>query len=209
MAPRRSRLFQDLVEQTAKALEDRGLSVLPTAVAGVIDGLVASAAQRTGISRAEALRLIVPEQVAELIVLAGRDERHASVRPLREDAVDVAVPSTAAGQLINALSQAAKMAVTNGDKETAVHAADLLSEFGVGMVDAAKAAMVSVQRGVLSESAQVLDHVAEQFQDQRWTVCPCGEEHGQSDLDQGLPRVLRADAEMARQLLLSALANGG
>ena len=141
MAPKRSRLFQDLVSQTAKILEDRGLSVLPTAVASVIDGLIESAAQRTALSQTELLRLIVPEQVADLIGQAQRRERHASVRPLREDTHDIDVPSTASGQLINALSQTTKMAATNGDRETAVHAADLLSEFGVGMVNAGKTAV--------------------------------------------------------------------
>lgn len=208
MEPRHSRLFQDLVARTTGVLEDRGLSVLPTAVAGVIDGLVESAVRRAGVSRAEALKLVVPEQVADLIVRAEREESYASIRPFREDEGHARVPLTAAGQLIMALGQAAKMAVANGDRETSVHAADLLSEFGAGMTDAAKAAVVSVQRGVLSETAQILDRVAEQFQDRRWSVCSCGEDHGQNSLDQGLPRVFRADAEMARQLLLSALASG-
>lgn len=208
MESSRSQHFQDLVTRTGRALEDRGLSVLPTAVAGVIDGLIASAAQRTGLSPDEALSLVVPEQVAELIVLAGRDERHASIRPLREDTVDALLPSTAIGQLINALSQAAKMAVTNGDKETAVHAADLLSAFGASISGSTTAARVSAQRGVLSEAAQVLDRVAESFET-GWSTCPCGEEHGQRKLDEALPRALRADAEMARQLPLSDLAKGG
>jgi hypothetical protein len=209
MESSRSQQFQDLVTRTGRALEDRGLSVLPTAVAGVIDGLVASAAQRTGISPDEALRLVVPEQVAELIVLAGRDEQHASIRPLREDTADALLPSTAVGQLINALSQAAKMAVTNGDKETAIHAADLLSEFGASLSGSTTAARVSAQRGVLSEAAQILDRVAESFENTGWSTCPCGEDHGQRKLDEGLPRAFRADAEMARQLLLSDLAKGG
>lgn len=208
MEPRGSLEFQDLVAQTGRALEDRGLSVLPAAVASVIDGLIASAVQRTGITRTEALRLVVPEQVAELIVRAGRHERHASIRPLRENAGDAVIASTAAGQLINALSQSAKMAVTNGDKETAVHAADLLSEFGAGVSTASIAARVSVQRGMLSETAQILDRVSEAFEDAGWSTCPCGEEHGQQMLDQSLPRAFRADAEMARQLLLGDLAKG-
>jgi hypothetical protein len=208
MEPRPSQQFQDLVAQAARALEDRGLSVLSAAVAGVIDGLIASAIERTGISRTEALRLVVPEQVAEWIILAGWDERHASIRPLREDTADAVVPSTAAGQLINALSQAAKMAVTNGDKETAVHAVDLLSEFGVGISSASPAARVSVHRGVLSETAQILDRVAEAFESRGWSTCPCGEDHGQQNLDQGLPLAFRTDAEMARQLLLGDLAKG-
>lgn len=208
MPPKRSRLFQDLVTQTAKILEDRGLSVLPAAVASVIDGLIESAVQQTALPQAEVLRLVVPEQVADLIVRVQREERHASVRPLREGTGDATVASTASGQLINALSQAVKMAVTNGDRDTAVHATDLLSEFGVALVNAGKTAAVSVQRGVLSETAQILDRVAEQFQDHHWSVCPCGGDHGQRELDQGLPRVFRADAEMARQLLLSELAKG-
>lgn len=206
MAPERGGLFQNLVAQTAKVLEDRGLSVLPSAVVSVIDGLVESAVQRTAISSDEALRLVVPEQVADLIVRAQREERHASVRPLREDEARAAIASTAVGQLINALSQAAKMAVTNGDKETAVHATDLLSEFGAGITDTAVAARVGVQRGVLSEAAQVLDRVAECFEVGGWSTCPCGEDHGQKNLDQGLSKVFRADAEMARQMLLTDLA---
>lgn len=208
MAPERGGLFQDLVAQTAKALEDRGLSVLPSAVASVIDGLIESAVQRTAISPDEALRLVVPEHVADLIVRAQREERHASVRPLREDEARAAIASTAVGQLINALSQAAKMAVTNGDKETAVHATDLLSEFGAGITDTAVAARVGVQRGVLSEAAQILDRVAECFEVGGWSTCPCGEDHGQKNLDQGLPKVFHADADMARQMLLTELAEG-
>ena len=196
MEPERSELFQGLVARTIRALERRGLSVLPAAVASVIDGLIASAVERTGISPAEALHLAEPEQIAELITLAGRDERQASVRPLREDK-------------LQALSQAAKMAVTNGDTETAVHAADLLSEFGAGITNAAETAQVGVERGVLSETAQILDRVAEAFETVGWSTCPCGEDHGQKDLDRGLPKVFRADADMARQMLVTNLAEDG
>jgi nucleotide-binding universal stress UspA family protein len=208
MEPKGSRLFESLVAQTTEALENRGLSVLPTAVASVIDGLIEPAVQRAGISRAEALRLLVPEQVADLIVRAQREEPQASVRPLRENKGGADVPSTAAGQLIMALGQAAKMAVTNGDRETTVHASDLLSEFGASLVGAKTPARLSLERGVLAETAQILDRVAGNFEDAGWSTCPCGEEHGQQALDLGLPRVFRADAEMARQVLLTELAKG-
>jgi hypothetical protein len=116
--------------------------------------------------------------------------------------------SIAAGQLINAISQAAKMAVTNGDRETAVHAVDLLSEFGSGISGAALPARVFRERGVLAETAQILDRAAEAFESGRWTTCPCGRDHGQQGTDQALPRVFRVDAEMARQLLVGDLARG-
>lgn len=208
MEPERSEPFQDLVARTVRALEGRGLSVLPTAVASVIEGLVASAAQRTGIPADDALRLVEPEQIAELIVRAENEERHASVRPLREDTAHANIAWTAAGQLINALSQAAKMAVTNGDGETALHAVDLLSEFGFAITTAALPARVDTERGVLAETAQILDRVAEAFEGGSWSTCPCGRDHGQREVDHGLPKVFRADAEMARQLLVGDLAQG-
>jgi hypothetical protein len=110
--------------------------------------------------------------------------------------------------LINALSQAAKMAVTNGDGETALHAVDLLSEFGAGVTAAASSAQVGMERGVLAEAAQVLDRVAEAFEGGAWSTCPCGRDHWQREADRALPKVLRADADMARQLLLGDLTRG-
>lgn len=208
MEPELDEPFQGLVARTMKALESRGLSVVPAAVASVIDGLVNSAAQRAGIPTDEALRLIVPEQVAELIARVNSEEKHASVRPLREDRAHAEIALIAAGQLINALSQAAKMAVTNGDSETAVHAADLLSEFGSGISAAASTAWVGAERGVLAETALILDRVAEAFEGGSWSTCPRGRDHGQQEADQGLPKVFRADAEMARQLLVGDLARG-
>lgn len=208
MEPERSDPLQDLVARTVRVLEDRGLSVLPAAVESVIDGLVASAVQRTGIPKDDALRLVEPEQVAELIARANSEERHTSVRPLREDRACADIASIAVGQLINALSQAAKMAVTNGDSETAVHAADLLSEFGSGISGASQPARVGAERGVLAETAQILDRVAEAFDGGHWSTCPCGRDHGQQSTDQALPKVFRADAEMARQLLVGDLAQG-
>ena len=208
MEPERRDLLQDLVARTVRALEDRGLSVLPAAVESVIDGLVASAAQRTGVSTDDALRLVEPEQIATLILQAEGLGRHASVRPLREDRARSNIASTAAGQLINALSQAAKMAVTNGDEETALHAVDLLSEFGAGVTAAASPAQVNMERGVLAEAAQILDRVAEVFEGGSWSTCPCGRDHRQREADHALPKVFRADADMARQLLLGDLARG-
>jgi len=101
------------------------------------------------------------------------------------------------------------MAVTNGDTETAVHAADLHSEFGAGITTTATTARVNVERGVPSETAQILDRAAEAFETSGWSTCPCGEDHGQKDLDRGLPKVFRADAEMARQMLVTSLAQDG
>lgn len=209
MESERSDLLRDLVARTVRALEDRGLSVLPAAVESVIDGLAASAAERAGIPVNDALHLVEPDQIAELIVQAESQEKHASVRPVREDRAHASIASTAAGQLINALSQAAKMAVTNGDAETALHAVDLLSEFGAGVTAAASPAPVGIERGVLAEAAQVLDRVAEAFEGGSWSTCPCGRDHGQREADRALPKVFRADADMARQLLLGDLARGG
>jgi hypothetical protein len=101
------------------------------------------------------------------------------------------------------------MAVANGDKQITDHTADLVTEIGAGVTDAASSGNVVIPCGVLSETAQILDQVAEQFHGGIWSTCPCGEDHDQNQLDSLMPTALKADAEMARQLLLSAVVSVG
>jgi hypothetical protein len=100
------------------------------------------------------------------------------------------------------------MSVTNGDGETALRAVDFLSEFSFAITAAALPARVGTERGVLAETAQILDRAAEAFEGSSWSTCPCGRDHGQREVDHGLPKAFRADAEMARQLLVGDLARG-
>jgi hypothetical protein len=56
-----------------------------------------------GIAPAAALRYTDPQQIADLIMRAEAQERHSSVRSLREDPGTAAVPLAATGQLLKAL----------------------------------------------------------------------------------------------------------
>lgn len=203
----RSELFKRIVAETVKALAKRGLSITPIAVEDVVDGLAESAAQRQGLSAEAALSGLEPGKIADLIVLADEQHPQASTRRLREDPGTAALTVPAAGQLLKAIGQAAKYAIRNHDEPTADHAADLVTELGSGVLGISSEGDLSVPRGTLAEAAQVLDRTAERFSSGSWSTCPCGKEHGQEQYDSLMPDALRADAELARQLLVNALAS--
>jgi hypothetical protein len=204
----RSELFQRIVAQTLDALRERGLNVLPAAVEDVLDGVVTSAAERSGMDFEETLHLADPHEIATLIARADADEHALSVRPLREDPGTARLTIAAGGQLLKALAQTAKYAIRNHDEPIADHAADLVTELGAALLDATAGDEIIVPRGVLAESAQLLDHAADRFTAGTWSTCPCGKDHGQPELDALLPDPLHSDADLARHLLMRAIVDG-
>ena len=58
--------FKSLTAQTSAVLLTRGMEVEPTAVQGVLAHVVTVTAERTGLDE-EALHLVIPETVADLI----------------------------------------------------------------------------------------------------------------------------------------------
>jgi hypothetical protein len=208
MPPRdRSEQFERVVADTLEVLKQRGLNVTPAAVEDVVEGLAASTAQRQRLTTEEALHALKPAEVADLIVLADEQHPQGSVRRLREDPGTATLATAAAGQLLKAIGQAAKYAVRNHDEQSADLAADLVTELGSGVFGVTDTGVITVPRGVLAEAAQLLDRAADQFASGAWSTCPCGKIHGQFEYDALMPDALRADAEVARQLLVRAIAS--
>ncbi|MCQ4084026.1 hypothetical protein NGB36_26445 [Streptomyces sp. RB6PN25] len=58
--------------------------------------------------------------------------------------------------------------------------------------------------GILDEAAQFIEHVADRIENSGWSLCPCGEDHGQARLDAEVPSVLRSDAEFAPKMRATA-----
>ncbi|MFE9121457.1 hypothetical protein [Streptomyces sp. NPDC007172] len=54
--------------------------------------------------------------------------------------------------------------------------------------------------GLLDEAADIIEQVAGRIAADGWSVCPCGEEHGQSVSDTKVPGVMRSDAEFIRKI---------
>lgn len=54
--------------------------------------------------------------------------------------------------------------------------------------------------GVLDEPAVLVDSVADQVEMSGWSICPCGEDHGQRSVDVGTVPVMRHHAALARGL---------
>lgn len=201
-----SESFQRKVTETASLLADRGFKVTPAAIEDVIEGLAESAARRLGIAPEEALTTLGPSKIADMIVIADHHGPRLSIRRVREDSGSASLTVVATGQLLKAVGQAAKYASLNHDEATMDHAADLVTEFGSGLYGASDEGTLVVPRGVLAETAQILDLSAERFAAGDWSTCPCGKDHGQEKYDALMPDALRADAELARQLLVSSIA---
>ncbi|PZT74167.1 MULTISPECIES: hypothetical protein [unclassified Streptomyces] len=204
--PKDTLAFKTLVTQSSAVLLTHGVEVEATSVRGVADHLVEVMAQRAGMDYEEAVHLVTPEAVAEIIMkAAAEDDRGASVgphamRPVRIDDRTVSVSVESLGHLVMAASQAGKYASINDDGSAAAHLLDLATEIGAALVRQHVDGAVGVAVGVLDELAELVDAVADRIEDDGWSICPCGENHDQGTVDVGTLPVMRRHAALARGL---------
>lgn len=128
--------------------------------------------------------------------LDGAEQVHA-VRPVRVDARTVPSDLGTLGRLVMAAAQAGKYASTNHDGRAVAHLMDLATELGAALATD-DGLMVPV--GVLDELADHLDRTIARIEKGEWSICPCGEDHDQDDVDAGAARTMRHDAILARDL---------
>ncbi|MEU9624781.1 hypothetical protein ACIO8F_32975 [Streptomyces sp. NPDC087228] len=204
--PKDTLAFKTLVTQSSAVLLTHGFEVEAASVRGVAAHLVEVMAQRVGADREEAVHLVTPEAVAEIIrKAAAEDNRGASVgphamRPVRIDVRTVSVSVESLGHLVMAASQAGKYASINDDGAAAAHLLDLATEIGAALVKQHADGAAEIAVGVLDELAGLVDAVADRIEDDGWSICPCGEEHDQGRADIGALPVMRRHAAMARGL---------
>jgi hypothetical protein len=197
--------FKTLVTQASAVLLTRGIEVETVAVHGVAAHLVEVTAKNTGLDEEEAVHLITSETVADTIMKAAsdRDEGTApphAVRPVRVDDRMVNVPVESLGHLVMATAQAGKYATLNGDGPAAAHLLDLATEIGAALVKRHQDGAADLPVGVLTETAEQVDSVADRVETADWSICPCGEDHGQDQVDTGTLPVMRHHAALARRL---------
>ncbi|MCY0945682.1 hypothetical protein [Streptomyces antarcticus] len=202
---RNTAAFKALAVQTSAELLTRGLDVVPVAVHNVLAHTVTMVADRMGIQPRSALRYIEPSVIADQIAKAGGPgaeggEGAHGVRPVRIDAREVSLPRWVCSRPLMALSQAVKYAANNGDSRTVQHALDLIFELGLAIGADPDDNSVDIPVSVLDEAAQLIEHVASRIETGGWSLCPCGEDHGQGQVDAKVPETLRADAELARKM---------
>ncbi|MER6165053.1 hypothetical protein [Streptomyces violaceorubidus] len=204
--PKDTLAFKTLVTQSSAVLLTHGVEVEATSVRGVADHLVEVMAQRVGVDHEEAVHLVTPEAVAEIIMkAAAEDDRGASVgphamRPVRIDDRTVSVSVESLGHLVMASSQAGKYASVNDDGPAAAHLLDLATEIGAALVKRHADGAADIPVGVLDELAGLVDTVADRVESDGWSICPCGEEHGQDEVDAASITVMRHHAALARRL---------
>jgi hypothetical protein len=197
--------FKTLVTQAGAVLLTHGVEVEATSVRGVAAHLVEVMARQVGMDQEEAVHLVTPEAVAEIIMnAASEDDQGVSnphaIRPVRIDERTVSAPVEVLGHLVMAASQAGKYAGLNDDGAAAAHLLDLATEIGAALAENHADGAAEVQVGVLDELAVLVDSVAGRVEKDGWSICPCGEEHGQDEVDFGTVAVMRSHAALARGL---------
>ncbi|MFF3959138.1 hypothetical protein ACFYY1_38990 [Streptomyces sp. NPDC001890] len=202
---RNTKAFKALATQTEAELLTRGLDVVSVAVTNVLAHNVAMVADRLGIQPRSALRYIEPSAVAEQIAQASAvdtDGAHTvhGVRPVRVDDRTVFMPRWVCSRPLMALAQAVKYASSNGDSRTVQHATDLIFEIGLAIGADSASDSAGLPLGLLDEAADIIEQVAGHIETDGWSVCPCGEEHGQTEADARVPGVMRGDAELVRKI---------
>jgi hypothetical protein len=196
---RPSARFQQVVEQTLAILKDRGLDVVPVAVEGALEGTLRFVAEQSGMRPSEVLRYTKPETLADRIAAEADSDQAHSIRLARNPGRISSLPMNWTGRLVMGLAQASKYASANGDNRTVDHISDLLTEIGSAMYTGGPDAQaIAVDEGVFNETCDLLRAVARHIDDDGWSICPCGQDHDQSQTDTKVPQVLRMDAELAR-----------
>ncbi|WP_331727150.1 hypothetical protein OG871_39500 (plasmid) [Kitasatospora sp. NBC_00374] len=206
---RSSKAFQALATQTEAELLTRGLDVVPVAVTNVLAHNVTVMAQRLGIQPRSALRYIEPSAVADQIADAsalgtnGADTVH-GVRPVRGDQRTAFMPRWVCSRPLMALAQVIKFASSNDDSRTVQHATDLVFEIGLAIGADSASDSAGLPVGLLDEAADLIEQVAGHVEADGWSVCPCGEDHGQGATDARVVDVMRGDAELFRKIRAKA-----
>ncbi|MFB6904881.1 hypothetical protein ACFCWB_11510 [Streptomyces bacillaris] len=149
-------------------------------------------AGRPGIQPRSALPYIEPSAVADQIAKASAmdtDGVHTvnGVRPVGVDGRTVYMPRWVCSRPLMALAPAVKYASSNGDSRTVQHATDLIFEIGLAIGADSASDSAGVPLGLLDEAADIIEQVAARIETDGWSVCPCGEEHGQSAADTKVP----------------------
>lgn len=202
---RNTKAFKALATQTEAELLTRGLDVVSVAVTNVLAHNVEMVADRLGIQPRSALRYIEPSAVANQIAKASAvdtDAAHTvhSVRPVRVDDRTVFMSRWVCSRPLMALAQVVKYASSNGDSRTVHHATDLIFEIGLAIGADSASDSAGLPIGLLDEAADIIEQVAGHIETDGWSVCPCGEDHGQAEADARVPEVMRGDAELIRKI---------
>lgn len=206
---RNTKAFKALATQTEAELLTRGLDVVSVAVTNILAHNVTMVADRLGIQPRSALRYIEPCAVADQIVkvsTVGTEGAHTvhGVRPVRVDDRTAFMSRWVCSRPLMALAQAVKYASSNGDSRTVQHAVDLIFEIGLAIGADSKSDTAGLPVGLLDEASEILERVSDCIETDGWSVCPCGEDHGQTEADARVPAVLRGDAELVRKIRAKA-----
>lgn len=199
---------KSLVAQTAAVLLTHGKNVEVPAIGRVVSHLAARLAEGMNMDPAEAVLLLTPEAVADVIIKAADgDDRAAAVRPVRVQDVAIAVPPWVSGRLLMVLGQVARWAGANEAARDQHHALGLVTELGGALVESRKTETMEIHVGILDEVIDLAERAAGHIEANEWAPCSCGQDHSAVDAPIAVVTAMRSDADLARRL--RAKADGG
>jgi hypothetical protein len=188
--------FRELVDGALATLRAEGLSVERVSAASLMAVQIMIASAQLGVTPATALTYATPDGLVKALRSVAGDPHAHAIRPTRVPG-QRRVPLAVAGQLVAGLAQCAKFATANGDPRIADHAADLLSELGFALRELPDGAdEIYAETGVFAEAGTLLREVASRIEGKFWSVCPCGQRHGQEEHDRAVVPAMRADAQL-------------
>jgi hypothetical protein len=200
---RNTSAFKAVAAQVTADLLTRGLDVEDVTVVNILAAKVEGVAAHAGMTPRTALTYCDPAVIAGHIAdfAAGSHDGNSAIRPVRTDNRSVQVRRRLIGRPMMALAQTVKYASSNGSEPVVAHAADLLTELGGsvgGKHDGRDGGdRIEIPVGVLTEAADLIRLAADRIKAGDWSSCPCGDEHGQRELDVRVAPALVADAEVA------------
>jgi hypothetical protein len=201
--------FHVLITHASAVLLTRGLEVLDITLRSMALEMITQVSNSTGVSTEEAIHLVSPEVLADLVVRSVDESAEGvdgfgAVRKVRMDVRPISVPAGALGRMIMAAAQAGKFAATNGDSNTAGAAMDLVTEIGPAIWALDADGTARLPGHLLDEVADLVDRAAARIEQGAWSICPCGEQHGQANVDRKAAETMRHDVTVIRDLIDAA-----
>jgi hypothetical protein len=189
--------FNRLVDQFVTTVEQMGGCVDPQVVAEELQTRIVMVAGQLRIKPETVLRNHIPDdwgEVAASAMMTGLQQRQIPIGPAEHLAVRVAA------RLQAGLGQVLIYAAANGDQQQDVPALDLhhLGEAVSGLALAITEALPDTEYVVIGAdiagwTRTALETLRDQLRAGAWTHCPCGERHGQEEVDLKVLRAVSAD----------------
>jgi hypothetical protein len=190
--------FARLVEDFVATVDELGGAVDPAVVAEELQARIDAIAAQLRVTTQTVLRSYIDEdwgrQMAETMMADVQTRNTVPTGPPEHFALRVA------GRLVAALGQAMLYATTNQDPQQPIPAMDLhqaaeaVTGLGLAINECPPGdQLVTVPAGIVAWTRTTLEVFRDQLRDGEWSICPCGDQHGQDATDAAVLNAITKD----------------